>query len=128
MSPIRMSRPESAIRIVLSFNEFFNRRDVEEMVRLLSEDCVIEDSGPGPDGNRYAGRAAVKEYFENRFDRFPGLTHEIEEVFGFGARCVVLWKRGWRGNDGKNEYVRGADMYQVKNDAICEILSYTKGG
>jgi ketosteroid isomerase-like protein len=37
-----MSKIESAIRVVLEFNEAFNRHDVVGMMRLMSEDCVLE--------------------------------------------------------------------------------------
>jgi hypothetical protein len=40
MSPIRMARLESGVRVVLAFNEAFNRHDVAGMMRLMSDDCV----------------------------------------------------------------------------------------
>jgi hypothetical protein len=48
MSPTRMSRWESAIRLVIEFNEAFNRHDVAWMVKLMSEDCVFENTDPAP--------------------------------------------------------------------------------
>ena len=53
MSPIRMSRVESAIRVVLAFNESFNRHDVAGMLKLMSDDCIFESTAPGPDGAVY---------------------------------------------------------------------------
>ena len=53
MSPIRMSRIESAIRIVLDFYEAFNRHDVAGMSKLLSDDCVIESASPLPRERRH---------------------------------------------------------------------------
>jgi hypothetical protein len=43
MSPIRMSKIESGMRVVLEFNEAFNRHDVTGMMQLLSDDCVFEE-------------------------------------------------------------------------------------
>ncbi len=51
MSPIRMARLESAVRLVLEFNEAFNRGDVAGMMRLVCEDCVFENAVPGPEGS-----------------------------------------------------------------------------
>ena len=59
MSPIRMSKLESAVRIVLEFNQAFNRYDVADMMRLMSADCVFENTDPAPDGTLYAGKEAV---------------------------------------------------------------------
>ena len=56
MSPTRMSRIESATRIVLEFNEAFNRHDVAGMMRLMSDDCVFENTDPAPDGTVYSGK------------------------------------------------------------------------
>ena len=46
MSPIRMSKLESAVRVVLEFNEAFNRHDVAGMMQLMSDDCVFEETFP----------------------------------------------------------------------------------
>lgn len=48
MSPTRMSRLESAIRVVLEFNAAFNRHDVAGMMQLMSDDCVFENTDPAP--------------------------------------------------------------------------------
>jgi hypothetical protein len=40
MSPTRLSRLESAMRVVLEFNEAFNRHDVAGMMLLMSRDSV----------------------------------------------------------------------------------------
>ena len=60
MSPIRMSKPEEAIRVVLEFSELFNRHDAEGLRLLLGEECVLEASDPAPDGGIFRGRKAVK--------------------------------------------------------------------
>ena len=46
MSPIRMARLESAIRVVLAFNAAFNRHDVAGMMQRMSDDCVFENTDP----------------------------------------------------------------------------------
>ena len=38
MSPIRMERVESGVRVVIAFNQAFNRRDVAGMMQLVSND------------------------------------------------------------------------------------------
>ena len=44
MSPIRMSKVEGALRVVLEFNEAFNQHDVVGMMQLMSADCVFENT------------------------------------------------------------------------------------
>jgi ketosteroid isomerase-like protein len=58
MSPVRMSRFESSIRVMIEFNKAFNRHDVTGMMQLMSDHCVFENTGPAPDGTVTAGRKA----------------------------------------------------------------------
>ncbi|MBN2388210.1 MAG: nuclear transport factor 2 family protein [Anaerolineales bacterium] len=127
MSPIRLSRFESAIRTVLDFHEAFNRRDITGMLQLVSDDCSLENSAPAPDGTVYSGKEAVTLFWQDHFRKSPQAHIEIEEIFGFGIRCVVRWKYDWVDGTGKKGHVRGVDLFQVKNGSICEKLSYVKG-
>ena len=122
MNPTRMSKIEGAIRIVLEFNEAFNRHDVAGMMRLMSEDCLFENTHPAPDGTVYSGREAVTRFWQDFFRDSPHAQIEIEEIFGFGNRCIMRWKYNW--GDG---YVRGVDIFEVKDGYICKKLSYVKG-
>jgi ketosteroid isomerase-like protein len=82
MSPARMAKLESSMRLVLEFNDAFNSHDVEGMMKLMSEDCVFENTDPAPDGTRYSGRDAVTQFWQNFFRDSPHAHIEIEEIFG----------------------------------------------
>ena len=127
MSPARMSRLETAIRIVLKFNEAFNRHDVEGMMQLMSDDCVFENTAPAPDGTVYSGKEAVTQFWRDFFRGSPQAHIEIEEIFSLGLRCVMRWRYDWVAAEGKKGHVRGADLYQVKDGFISQKLSYVKG-
>jgi len=127
MSPARMSRIEAAPRIVLEFNEAFNRHDVAGMMRLMSDDCVFENTAPAPNGTVYKGKEAVTQFWQNFFRESPKAHIEIEEVFGFGRRCVMRWKYSWIDDAGKQGYVSGVDVFQVQEGLITEKFSYVKG-
>ncbi|PMP83992.1 MAG: hypothetical protein C0183_07140, partial [Roseiflexus castenholzii] len=89
MSPARLSRIEAAVRIVLDFNEAFNRHDVAGMMQLMSDDCVFENTHPAPDGTAYSGKAAVAQFWRDFFRQSPHAHIDIEEIFGGGQRCVI---------------------------------------
>ena len=127
MSPTRMARLESAVRIILEFNEAFNRHDVEGMMRLMSEDCVFENTVPAPDGTIYSGKESVTRFWQDFFRESPHAHIEIEEVFGLGLRCVMRWRYEWEAESGSKGHVRGVDIFQVKDGLIREKLSYVKG-
>jgi predicted SnoaL-like aldol condensation-catalyzing enzyme len=124
---MRMSRVETAMRLVLEFNEAFNRHDVAGMMGLVSEDCVFENTAPAPDGAVYQGKEAVTQFWQDFFRRSPQAHIEIEEIFSLGFRCVMRWRYDWLDGEGKKGYVRGVDIFQVKNGLISEKLSYVKG-
>ena len=127
MSPVRMSRIESGIRVVLEFNQAFNDHDVAGMMQLMSDDCVFENTAPAPDGTVYSGKEAVTQFWQDFFRDSPHAQIEIEEIFGLGMRCIMRWKYSWVDGAGIKGHVRGVDIFQVKNDLIAEKLSYVKG-
>lgn len=127
MCPVRMSKVESAVRVVIEFNEAFNRHDVEGMMRLMGDDCVFENTSPAPDGTVYLGREAVTQFWQDFFRESPQAHIEIEDIFGYGIRCVMRWKYSWVDVTGDKGHVRGVDIFQLKDGLISQKLSYVKG-
>jgi hypothetical protein len=121
-----MSRVEVSIRIVLAFNEAFNKHDVPAMMQLMSDDCVFENTDPAPDGTRYSGKEAVTQFWREFFAASPQAHIEIEEIFSLGPRCIMRWRYEWGGESGPG-HVRGVDVFKVQEGLICEKLSYVKG-
>ena len=127
MSPARMAKLESAMRLVLEFNEAFNRHDVAGMMQRMSDDCVFENTDPAPDGTVYSGKEAVTQFWQDFFLESPHAHIEIEEIFGLGNRCIMRWKYHWVDPAGSKGHVRGVDIFQVKDGFISEKFSYVKG-
>ncbi|MFZ6028315.1 MAG: nuclear transport factor 2 family protein [Chloroflexota bacterium] len=127
MSPTRLSKLESAVRVVLEFTEAFNHHDLAGMASLIADDCVFESAAPVPDGAKYVGKEAVAQFWQGFFQEAPHAHLEIEEIFGLGFRCVMRWKRSWLDAAGKKSHVRGVDVFQLRNGLISESLSYVKG-
>ena len=122
MSPARLSKVEAGIRIVLEFNDAFNRHDVPGMMKLTTEDTVFENTAPAPDGTVYSGKEAVTQFWVDFFRESPKAHIEIEDIFGLGQHCVMRWKYSW--GDG---HVRGVDIFKVREGLISQKLSYVKG-
>jgi predicted SnoaL-like aldol condensation-catalyzing enzyme len=122
-----MAQLEAAVRLVLEFNEAFNRHDVAGMMQLMSDDCVFENTSPAPDGTVYVGKEEVTQFWQDFFRQSPQAQIEIEEIFGFGVWCVMRWRYAWVDVTGKKGHIRGVDIFRVKNGLICEKLSYVKG-
>src|SRR5258708_6129109 len=115
MSPVRMSKLESAARLVLEFNEAFNRHDVAGMMQLMSDDCIFENTAPAPDGALYSGRQAVTQFWQDFFRTSPQAHIEIEEIFGLGFRCMMRWRYDWADAAGNKGHIRGVDIFKLKD-------------
>ena len=127
-----MSNPDQSPKIdittiVIRFNDALNARDIDSMMRLMTPDCVFENTYPSPDGTRYEGQAAVRAFWEEFFRSSSNAHFQIEEIFGTGNRCVMRWMYQWAAPDGNTGYIRGVDVYRIENDLIAEKLSYVKG-
>lgn len=124
---MKMAKIETAVRVVLDFNDAFNRHDVASMMQLMSDDCVFENTNPAPDGTVYAGKEAVTRFWQDFFQNSPHAHIEIEEIFGLGLRCVMRWRYSWLDDAGQPGHIRGVDLFQLKHGLICAKLSYVKG-
>ena len=127
MSPARMSKLESVMRMVLEFNDAFNRHDITGMMKLMSDDCVFENTYPAPDGTRHVGKEAVTQFWQEFFRESPSAHIDIEEIFSLGRRCVMRWTYSWVDASGQKGHVRGVDIFKETDGLISEKLSYVKG-
>ena len=118
---------EAAVPLVVRFNEALNAGDVDGMMRLMSADCVFENTVPAPDGTRYIGQEAVRAFWEMFFRGSRSPRIEIEEIFALGERCVMRWVYSWLDSSGSRRHVRGVDVYRIHAGLITEKLSYVKG-
>jgi ketosteroid isomerase-like protein len=125
--PIQMAKIESAMRIVLEFNEAFNRHDVAGMMRLMSDESVFENTHPAPDGTPYRGKAAITQFWQEFFQASPHAHITVEDIFGLGHHCVMRWRYEWVEAAGQTGHVRGVDIFKLQDGLISEKLSYVKG-
>lgn len=127
MSPARMNKIESAMRVALAFTEAFNRQDLPAMLQLVGENCRYESPAPPPEGNVYAGKDQIAQYWREFFMQYPHVHMKTEDLFGFGARCVLYWKCEWLDAHGSTACLRGVDIYEVQDEVIQKRFTYVKG-
>lgn len=104
------------------FNAALERRDVDGLLAEMTEDTAFENTSPAPDGERYEGAAAMREFFTRFFETNPRARFDVEDSFAAGDRCVVRWRYDWGAG-----HVRGVDVMRLRNGRIAETLSYVKG-
>ncbi len=110
-----------SLAIVDAFSAAWGNHDLDATLALITDDCVFESTEPGPDGNRYEGRDAIRKAWQPIFDDSHALF-EAEETFAVDQRVVQRWRYSWM--DG---HIRGVDLFKVRGGLVSEKLSYVKG-
>jgi ketosteroid isomerase-like protein len=109
------------LEVVETFGAAWAAHDLEAVLKLITEDCAFDATGPAPDGSRHVGRDAIRKAWQPIFDDSVSVF-EAEETFGAGDRVVQRWRYSWA--DG---HVRGVDVFKVRDGLIAEKFSYVKG-
>ena len=117
---------DSTLAVIERFNEAFNRHDVEGVMRMMTDDCIFENTNPTPDGARLEGAVAVRAYWLKFFGSNPDARFEAEETIVSGDRCVVTWIYR-KTKEGKPWHLRGVDVFRVRDGKVSEKFSYVKG-
>lgn len=111
-------------RTLSLFNAAFGAGALAAALALVTDDVVFETTAPAPDGQRHAGRDAVRTAWSEVMGT-PGMIFTEEESFVSGDRGVVRWRYGWGGPS--PGHVRGVDVLRFREGLISEKLSYVKG-
>ena len=105
--------------VIDQFNAAFRERAPEKLVDLIADDCVMEGTGPAPDGNVWTG-------YDECLAGWQGLAtddtirFEVEHVDVHGDRAVIRWRV-----TGAQNY-RGVNLMRVRDGKIVEALGYGK--
>jgi ketosteroid isomerase-like protein len=120
---------DRTLAAVARFNEAFDRHDVESLMAAMTDDCVFENTGPAPNGERYEGAAAVRAFWAAFFAANPDARFTVEDQFAGGDRCVVRWRYDWApaAPPDPPHHVRGVDVFRVRDGLVSEKLAYVKG-
>lgn len=114
MSPVRMSKIESSTRNALTYKDAFNKKSVDTILALLSDDCIFE---PVQNDTQIKGIEAIQTHLEEIFKSNEQAKIEIEEIFGIGLHVIMRWRMNDR---------RGVDIFKFRGELICEKRSYSK--
>ena len=105
--------------IIDQYNAAFVERAPEKLVDLIASDCVMEGTGPEPDGNVWTGYEECLAGWQG-LAADPSITFEVEHVDVDGDRAVIRWRVR-----GAQNY-RGVNLMRVRDGKIVEALGYGK--
>jgi ketosteroid isomerase-like protein len=97
----------ATIDLVHSYNDAFNKGDVDGVMAAMTDDCIVETPMPPPDGTRFQGQKAVRALWNEFFQSSSSIEFDTEDLFA-GS-------------------VRGVDLFRIRDGKVSEKLVYVKG-
>lgn len=116
-------RTRTTREVLDRYNDAFRLHDPTLLEDLIAEDCVIEDSGPAPEGvRREGGPACLSRWSELAAD--PALTFTPEPAEILADLAVQPWLLEW--GPGSQDRVRGVNLIRIRDSRIIEARGYVK--
>lgn len=115
---------ERTREVIDQFNRAFGEHDPSLLKDLLAPDCVLENSGPAPQGSRHEGYDECLEFW-SQIAASQQAQFTPEEVWTAGERAVCRWLL--RYGPGPQDYVRGVNVTRLRDGLIVESFGYVKG-
>ena len=107
----------------------FNRHDLDAIMEYFAEDCSFDfPRGPESYGQRYTGKAQVREALAGRFKGIPDVHYSEDShwISIDGLHGVSEWTLTGTTTSGVKLKVRGCDLWEFKNGKIIRKDSYWK--
>ena len=105
--------------VIDQYNAAFRERAPEKLVDVIGPDCVMEGTGPAPDGNRWTGYDECLAGWQG-LATDPTIQFTVEHVDVDGDRAVIRWRI-----TGAENY-RGVNLMRARDGKIVEALGYGK--
>lgn len=105
----------------------FNAHDLDAIMAYFSEDCSLDmPRGPDPWGQRFVGKAAVREGLRTRFEGLPDVRYSDDRHWISGNMVVSEWLLTGTRPDGGQVRVRGCDHYEFRGGKVIRKDAYWK--
>lgn len=107
----------------------FNRHDLDAIMEYFSEDCTFDfPRGPEYYGQRFIGKAAVREGLAGRFKGIPDVHYGDDRhwISSDGSQGVSEWTLTGTSTAGIKIKVRGCDLWEFRNGKVTRKDSYWK--
>jgi steroid delta-isomerase-like uncharacterized protein len=107
----------------------FNRHDLDAIMEHFSDDCSFDfPRGPEPWGQRFVGKAQVREGLAGRFKGIPDVHYGDDRhwISADGLQGVSEWTLTGTTTTGVKLKVRGCDLWEFRDGKITRKDSYWK--
>lgn len=114
---------EQTRTIIERFDRAFRTHEPDDLVDIIGKDCVLENTGPAPDGATYKGYDACLKFWQD-IAATKDLNFDTEGIDIIEDRGIIRWRLNW--GEAKDQSVRGVNIMRVKDGKVVEALGYVK--
>jgi steroid delta-isomerase-like uncharacterized protein len=107
----------------------FNRHDLDAIMEYFADDCTFDfPRGPEPSGQRFIGKANVREGLASRFKGIPDVHYGDDQhwISDDGTRGVSEWTLTGTTTAGVKLNVRGCDLWEFHDGKVTRKNSFWK--
>lgn len=115
------------VEILKQILEAFNNHDLDAIMEFFADDCSFDfPKGPEPWGQRFIGKAQVREAIASRFKGIPDAHYEDEGHWMANDKGVSKWMLTGTTTSGDSVKVRICVLCEFRNDKVVRMDTYWK--
>ena len=105
----------------------FNRHDLDAIMEFFAEDCSLDmPKGPDPWGQRFIGKAQVREGLASRFKGIPDVHYGEDRHWVANNIGISEWTLTGTTTSGVRVNVRGCDILEFRDGKVIRKDAYWK--
>lgn len=115
------------MNVLVGFANAFNAHDVDGILSYMADDCIfLASAGPDANGEKFAGKEAVRKAFEDVFKTYPDARWSNLSYTIAGNRTITEWLFTGTRADGSRTEVTGCDLCTFRDGKIILKNSFRK--
>ena len=117
----------ASVETLKAITEAFNAHDLDGIMAFFADKCSLDlPRGPEPWGQRFIGKAAVREGIATRFKGLPDVHYSDDRHWVSGDKGVSEWLLTGTTAEGRRIRVRGCDHWEFRGGKVIRKDSYWK--
>lgn len=116
-----------SVETLKAIADAFNAHDLDAIMEFFADNCSLDmPRGLDPWGQRFEGKAAVREGLATRFKGLPDVHYSDDRHWVSGSFGVSEWLLTGTTPAGRHVRVRGCDHWEFRNGKVIRKDSYWK--